>query len=81
MHILWWIIVGLVAGWVTGKIMKGAGYGALMDIFIGIAGALVGGFVMRSLGFAGEGGLIYTMVVAIGGAVVLTAIARLFMKK
>jgi len=81
MHILWWIIVGLVAGWVTGKIMKGTGYGALMDIFIGIAGALVGGFVMRSLGFAGEGGLIYTMVVAIGGAVVLTAIARLFMKK
>ena len=78
MHILWWIIVGLVAGWVTGKIMKGAGYGALMDIFIGIAGALVGGFVMRSLGFAGEGGLIYTMVVAIGGAVVLTAIVWFF---
>jgi uncharacterized membrane protein YeaQ/YmgE (transglycosylase-associated protein family) len=48
MHILWWVIVGLVAGWVTGKIMKGAGYGALIDIFIGIAGALVGGFVMRT---------------------------------
>jgi uncharacterized membrane protein YeaQ/YmgE (transglycosylase-associated protein family) len=75
------VIVGLVAGWATGKIMKGAGYGAFMDVVIGIAGALLGGFVMRSLGFAGEGGLIYTIVVAIGGAVVLTAIARLVMKK
>jgi uncharacterized membrane protein YeaQ/YmgE (transglycosylase-associated protein family) len=81
MHILWWIIVGLVAGWATGKIMKGAGYGVFMDIVVGIAGALVGGFLMRSLGFAGEGGLVYTIIVAIGGAVVLTAIVRLVTKK
>src|SRR5437868_9790503 len=51
MHILWWIIVGLIAGWATGKIMKGEGYGTLMDIVIGIAGALLGGFIMRTLGF------------------------------
>jgi uncharacterized membrane protein YeaQ/YmgE (transglycosylase-associated protein family) len=36
MHVLWWIIVGLIAGWATGKIMRGSGYGALMDIVIGI---------------------------------------------
>lgn len=76
MHILWWIIVGLIAGWATGKIMKGSGYGVFADILLGIAGALIGGFIMRALGFVGRGGLIYTILVAIGGAIVLTAIVR-----
>jgi uncharacterized membrane protein YeaQ/YmgE (transglycosylase-associated protein family) len=77
MYILWWIIVGLIAGWLTGKIMKGSGYGALMDIVVGIIGAVIGGFIMRSLGMAGEGGMIYTIVVAVIGAVILTLIVRL----
>jgi uncharacterized membrane protein YeaQ/YmgE (transglycosylase-associated protein family) len=81
MHILWWAIVGLIAGWATGKIMKGAGYGVLMDIIIGIAGAMLGGFLMRAVGFAGEGGLIYTVIVAIVGAVILTAILRFFTRR
>ena len=74
---LWWIVVGLIAGWATGKIMGGSGRGFLMDIVIGIAGALLGGWIMRSVGFAGSGGLIYTILVAIGGAVVLTFLYRL----
>ncbi|HEU4981504.1 MAG TPA: GlsB/YeaQ/YmgE family stress response membrane protein [Acidobacteriaceae bacterium] len=77
MFIIWWIIVGLIAGWITGKIMKGSGYGALMDIVIGIIGAIIGGFIMRALGFAGQGGMIYTIIVAIIGAIVLTLILRL----
>jgi uncharacterized membrane protein YeaQ/YmgE (transglycosylase-associated protein family) len=77
MFIIWWIIVGLIAGWITGKIMSGGGYGALMDIVIGIIGALIGGFIMRSLGFAAHGGMIYTILVAIGGAIVLTLLLRL----
>ena len=77
MAVLWWIIVGLIAGWATGKIMRGSGFGALMDIVIGIIGAIVGGWIMRSLGFAGQGGLIYTVLVAIGGAIVLTLLFRL----
>jgi uncharacterized membrane protein YeaQ/YmgE (transglycosylase-associated protein family) len=48
--ILWWIIVGLIAGFITGKIMKGSGYGVLGDIIVGIIGAVVGGFIMRALG-------------------------------
>lgn len=72
------MIVGLIAGWATGKIMKGAGYGVVMDIVIGIAGALLGGFLMRAMGFVGQGGFVYTILVAIGGAVVLTAIVRFF---
>ena len=76
MVVLWWIVVGLIAGWATGKIMKGSGYGAMADILLGIAGALLGGWIMRALGGTGEGGTIYTIVVAIIGAVVLTLIFR-----
>ena len=72
-----WIIVGLIAGWATGKIMGGSGRGYLVDIVIGIAGAILGGWIMRAVGFAGRGGMIYTIVVAIGGAVVLTFLYRL----
>lgn len=81
MQIIWWIIVGLIAGWATGKVMKGSGYGAFMDIVVGIIGALVGGFIMRALGFAGRGGLIYTILVAIAGAIIVTWLVRLVTKK
>jgi uncharacterized membrane protein YeaQ/YmgE (transglycosylase-associated protein family) len=77
MHLLWWVIVGLIAGWTTGKIMRGSGYGAVMDIVIGIVGAVVGGWIMRAAGFSGQGGTIYTILVAIGGAIVLTWVFRL----
>jgi uncharacterized membrane protein YeaQ/YmgE (transglycosylase-associated protein family) len=77
MHLLWWIIVGLIAGWATGKIMRGSGYGVIMDIVIGIIGALIGGWIMQALGFAAQGGTIYTIIVAIIGAVILTWIFRL----
>jgi uncharacterized membrane protein YeaQ/YmgE (transglycosylase-associated protein family) len=77
MFIIWWIIVGIVAGWITGKIMSGGGYGVFMDMVIGIVGALIGGFIMRSLGFVGHGGIIYTIIVAVGGAIVLTLLLRL----
>ena len=81
MHIVWWLIVGLIAGWATGKIMKGKGYGAIWDIIIGIAGAIVGGWIMSLLGFSRAGGLIYTILVAIGGAVILTFIVRKIFSK
>jgi uncharacterized membrane protein YeaQ/YmgE (transglycosylase-associated protein family) len=77
MHVLWWIIVGLIAGWATGKIMRGSGYGVVADIMLGIVGGILGGWIMRAVGFSGQGGTIYTILVAILGAVVLTAIFRL----
>jgi uncharacterized membrane protein YeaQ/YmgE (transglycosylase-associated protein family) len=77
MYILWWIIVGLIAGWLTGKLMRGSGYGAIVDIVVGIIGAMIGGWIMRSLGMAESGGMIYTIVVAVIGAVILTLIVRL----
>lgn len=78
--LIWWVIVGLIAGWATGKIMKGSGYGTVMDIVIGIAGAIVGGWLMGLLGFSGSGGMIYTILVAILGAVILTAVVRALKK-
>jgi len=81
MGIIWWLIVGLIAGWLTGKIMGSPGKGALMDIIIGLIGALAGGFLMRLLGFRGEGGMIYTILVAVLGAVILTWIFRKFATK
>jgi uncharacterized membrane protein YeaQ/YmgE (transglycosylase-associated protein family) len=76
MYLVWWILVGLIAGWAAGKIMKGSGFGAVGDIVLGILGALVGGFLMRLLGFAGQGGTIYTILIAILGAVILVWIMR-----
>ena len=81
MQILWFVVVGPVAGWATGKIIKGSGDGALMDIVFGIVGAVLGGFLMRAMGHFGEGGLLYSIVVAAGGAAVLVALARFFSPK
>jgi len=76
LNFVWWIIVGLIAGWATGKIMKGSGFGVLGDIILGIVGALLGGWIMRLLGFSGQGGLIYTILIAILGAVILVWVFR-----
>lgn len=81
MHIIWWIVVGLVAGWATGKIMKGAGYGFIVDTLLGIAGAVAGGFIAGFFGLSPSGGLIYTILVAIAGAVILVFLVRLITGK
>lgn len=72
-----WIIAGLIAGWATGKIMKGSGYGFIVDILLGIAGAIVGGFIARHLGLDPHGGFIYSTLIAIVGAIILVVIIRL----
>jgi uncharacterized membrane protein YeaQ/YmgE (transglycosylase-associated protein family) len=74
--LVWLIVVGFIAGWAAGKIMGTGGYGPLMDILIGIAGAIVGGFLLRLLGLYSSGGLIPEIIVAIFGAVFLIWISR-----
>lgn len=81
MHFLWWILVGLVAGWATGKVMKGGGYGFFVDIILGIVGAIVGGFVARTIGISPAGGLIYTILIATGGAILVVFVFRLITGK
>jgi uncharacterized membrane protein YeaQ/YmgE (transglycosylase-associated protein family) len=75
MYFLSWIMVGLLAGWLAGKILKGEGYGPFMDIVMGVGGAVAGGLLMQSAGLSGYGGTILTTAVAVIGAVLLTLLA------
>jgi uncharacterized membrane protein YeaQ/YmgE (transglycosylase-associated protein family) len=81
MEFIWFILVGLIAGWLAGKLTKGGGFGVVGDIVVGILGALVGGFIFKSLGVSGGGGLLGAICVATVGAVVLIFVVRLFKKK
>jgi uncharacterized membrane protein YeaQ/YmgE (transglycosylase-associated protein family) len=74
--LIWWIIVGLIAGWAAGKIMKGSGYGPLMDIVLGMVGAVVGGWIFNTLGIYPAGGIVASIVVAIVGAILLIWLSR-----
>jgi|RhiMetdeSRZDD1v2_1073273.scaffolds.fasta_scaffold523873_1 uncharacterized membrane protein YeaQ/YmgE (transglycosylase-associated protein family) len=77
MGILSWILLGLVAGWLAGMLMRGGGYGILGDIILGIVGALVGGFVSSALFGIDVTGFNFTsVIVATLGAVIVIAIAR-----
>ena len=72
-----WLLIGLIAGWLAGKISRGRGFGCLADILIGLIGAFLGGWIFTKLGILG-GGFIYSIAAATIGAIVLVAIARLF---
>jgi uncharacterized membrane protein YeaQ/YmgE (transglycosylase-associated protein family) len=77
---IYWIIVGLIAGWLAGKVMKGGGYGIVVDIVLGVLGGFVGGWVFDALGIWPGGGLIGSIFVAFVGAVILVAITRVLKK-
>ena len=74
---LYWILVGLIAGWLAGKIARGRGFGCIADIVLGIVGSFIGGWVFVKLGIFG-GGFWYSLAAATLGAVILVSIAHLF---
>ena len=75
MSIIGWIILGLIAGFIGSKIVNKTGQGFLMDIILGIVGAIVGGFLFSAVGIGGVTGLnLYSMVVAIIGAIVVLVV-------
>jgi len=74
--LLYWLIVGLIAGWLAGVVMKGGGYGMLADIILGLLGGVLGGWIFSNLGVGSGGGLIGGIIVAFIGAVILVAITR-----
>jgi uncharacterized membrane protein YeaQ/YmgE (transglycosylase-associated protein family) len=71
------IIVGLIAGWLAGQVMKGGGYGVLIDIVLGLLGGIIGGWVFGSLGVWPAGGIVGSIIVAFVGAVILVGITRM----
>jgi uncharacterized membrane protein YeaQ/YmgE (transglycosylase-associated protein family) len=80
MGILSWIIVGLIAGWLAGMIMRGGGYGLIGDIIVGVVGGLLGGWIATSLLHIGAGvnGInLESILVAFAGAVILLVVLRL----
>jgi len=77
MNFLEWIVVGLIAGWLAGQLMKGGGYGVLVDIILGILGGILGGWIFGLLGIGSGSGIIGSLIVAFIGAVILVAITRL----
>ena len=77
MGFLAWIIVGLIAGWLAGQVMKGGGYGVLVDIILGLLGGLLGGWLFGQLGIGTGGSMVGSIVVAFIGAVILVGITRL----
>ncbi len=80
MSFLEWIVVGLIAGWLAGKVMKGGGYGVIVDIILGILGGILGGWIFGMLGIWPGGGIIGSLIVAFIGAVILVWITRLLKK-
>jgi uncharacterized membrane protein YeaQ/YmgE (transglycosylase-associated protein family) len=79
MQLLWFLIIGVAAGWLAGQLMKGGGYGLIGDLVIGVIGAFLGGWLFRTLGIA-AGGLIGSLVTATIGAVLLLFLIRLIKK-
>jgi uncharacterized membrane protein YeaQ/YmgE (transglycosylase-associated protein family) len=75
--ILYWILIGLVAGWLAGKIARGAGYGCITDVILGLVGSVLGGWLFMKLGILG-GGMLYSVAAATVGAVILVTIVHLF---
>jgi len=75
--ILWWLLIGLIAGWLAGTVARGRGFGCVVDVILGLVGAVIGGWIFERLGI-GVFGFWGSLAAATVGAIVLVAIARLF---
>jgi len=72
-----WIVIGLIAGWLAGKIARGAGYGCITDIILGLVGSVLGGWLFMKLGIFG-GGFLVSLAAATVGAIIIVSIVHLF---
>jgi len=71
MEIVYFLLIGAVAGWLAGQIMKGRGFGLVGNVVIGVLGAVIGGYLFRQLGIGSEGDVLGVLLTALFGAVVL----------
>jgi uncharacterized membrane protein YeaQ/YmgE (transglycosylase-associated protein family) len=76
MNLFYFVIVGLIAGWLAGQMMRGGGYGVVVDIILGVLGGVVGGWIFGMLGIWPGGGIIGAIIVSFCGAVVLVWTTR-----
>lgn len=75
---LWWLIVGGLAGFLAGKLVRGGGFGIVVNILLGIVGSVIGGYLFGALGISAGDGFIGSLASATVGAIVLLVIASLF---
>ena len=81
MDFIWFLLIGAVAGWLAGQIMKGSGFGMLGNIIVGVLGAMIGAWLFGKLGFSSSGELIPRLITALVGAVILLSILGFVSKK
>lgn len=79
MNILWFLVIGVAAGWLAGQLMKGGGYGLIGDLIIGVIGAFIGGRLFGAIGIR-TGGLVGSLITATIGAIILLFLVRLIKK-
>ncbi len=79
MSIVWFLIVGLIAGWLAGRVVRGRGFGLVGNLIIGVVGAFIGGFLFDLLGFAAQG-IIASVIVAFIGAIILILVLNMIKK-
>ena len=72
-----WLLVGLIAGWLAGKIARGQGFGCIGDILLGLIGSVIGGWIFTKLGIVHDNTFLFSLAAATVGAVVLVAIGHL----
>lgn len=80
LSIILWLVVGAIAGWIAGELMRGRGFGLIGNIIIGIVGAVIGGLLFGALGIGPGMGVIGSLITAIIGAVLLLFIVGLFQR-
>ncbi len=81
MHLIVFIILGAIAGWLAGKIMSGHGYGVIWDVILGVVGAFVGGFIFSLIFGTQPTGLVISFIVALIGACLLVAIVHMIKRE
>jgi uncharacterized membrane protein YeaQ/YmgE (transglycosylase-associated protein family) len=81
LDIILWLVVGAVAGWIAGELMRGRGFGIVGNIIVGIVGAIIGGLLFDALDFAPGLGLIGSLIMALVGAIILLFIIGLFSRR
>ncbi|HJW96500.1 MAG TPA: GlsB/YeaQ/YmgE family stress response membrane protein [Thermoanaerobaculia bacterium] len=74
--LIWFLLIGLIAGWLAGQVMRGGGYGVVGDMIVGVIGALIGGWLFGVL-HIGIGGLLGAIITAFVGAIILIALLRI----
>lgn len=80
MNFIWFIVIGIVAGFIAGKIMRGGGFGIIVNLLLGIIGGVLGGWIFGLLGMPSTG-IIGSLISSIVGAIIFLWIASLFRGK